>query len=225
MSYKTPEHFCTCPMVAMTIKTTGERFYYNDIVSLTMIPVDETFRPSDVFMPLHLEFCPKRPKNYKIGGGKNNKITSVALTSILERGTLPHSAVEKFDAWFRGLNLKPNKRLIPLVWDWSDIRPFLDDWFSITDKPSIMFDYFNNESRSLRHITSYLNDVAWSQSYPYPFVFQDNRLSRTITSCDDTYEDPHTTYGECQNLLIAFRNLVSVRADMGRLMVDPRYRI
>ncbi len=222
MSFRTPEHFCTCPMAAVTIKTTGPRGFHNDLVGITVMPLGLDMRPTDDLLPMSLTFCPKRPENFSKFG--KPVVSKAELVQIIDRGVMPSSGKEKFHAWYKSLSLKPNKRIIPLVWDWSKTRPFIEDFFGYTKGVPIMDEYFSDETRSLRQVTSYLNDVSWAQSYPYPFVFQDNRLSRTITSCDDLYDDPLTTYGECLNLATAFRNLIAIKSDMGKLMVQERYK-
>jgi len=210
-------------MAAITIKTTGIRPFHSDLVGMTIMPLGIDMRMSKDFLPINLSFSPSRPENHITGPAP--VVSRAKLVEIIKGGVLPSGARDRFELWYKSLKLKPAKRIIPLVWDWARMRPFLEDFFGYAKGIPIIDEYFSPEVRSLRDVTTYLNDVSWAQSYPYPFVFQDNPLSRTITSCDDLYEDPKTTYGECVNLSIAYRSLIAVKEDMGRLNVKEEYKL
>lgn len=161
------------------IKTTGNQPGVHDLWQLCVIPLTTGYRLNKTILPFHIYTHPKRPENFDA-----KKFTTKELNIIRMGAIDPWTAQDTFEHWYLKLNLLKRKRIQPIAYDWPKQRAFLLDWFGYDDAgDSYLFDFFDAfRYRDLIPVATFLNDLAWTNSEPYPIQKQNiayicNRLN------------------------------------------------
>lgn len=75
-------------------------------------------------------------------------------------------AFNLFEHWIASLGLKTHKKIMPLVWDWASIKPYLQMWAGQSN-----FEYyFSDVVRDLLPVMAFINDRTdfWGEPIKYP---------------------------------------------------------
>lgn len=208
------------------IHTTGLRPAYHDPIEICVLVVGQGFQLDKSILPFHMVIQPKRPEN--INWNKLGKFEKSKLKQKLKYAVDPWNCQESFEQWYKKLRLKDNKRIQPLAYDWAKQRAFLQDWFGYNeDDTPFFFDFFDPfRFRDLASLALYMNDLAWSNSEPYPiqkqlFAYICNRLNVI-------YQKPKNCLSRCFAILECWRKLTEMRLPTGfeldlRLPVEIDY--
>lgn len=138
-----------------------------DLVGLCIAPMDSHIALSPKRLPITIEI-------YSDSKVDKAYLSNKTLKRYNDIGIGPAQARENLVQWFESLNLKLNRRIIPLSYNWPLKRRFLADWLGLD------FDYiFDSRYRDIMCLASCMNDMAYQQLYELPYPKVD--LSRLVT--------------------------------------------
>lgn len=177
-------------LCAVNIETTGTKVGLHDITQVCVMPLDSTIKPHPTLMPFDLVLRPDRLNQIDIEDVKINKLRlgNYALT-----GFDPFEAADLFAEWYKSLQLRETKKIMPLAYNWASIRPFIEEWLG-----PLNFEYhFDDRYRDVVSIALYLDDRADVEVEQFPFAkvdlryiasslklpFEPNRNNESIYNC------------------------------------------
>ncbi len=134
----------------------------NELVEFLILPLDLGLNPSKD-LPFHGVITPQSEE------GKLRKNYREYLTKY---GLHPDLLITTFENWYQKLQLRHNKRIIPLAYNWPEQLIFLRNWFGYTaDGFPHMFDFFHEkEYRDLFPVSRYWNDLLYMNEEYTPFT-------------------------------------------------------
>lgn len=148
-------------LCAVAIETTGPTAGFHDLWQVCVLPLDHNYKPVMTPLPFHTIMRPHEkdlfdPKFIS----QDNRIRAVG------RGICPYKAGDVFGRWLEQFNLKEGKKIMPLTYDWADVRPFLQSWLT----PDYFHLYFHRWYRDLLASSLHSNDAAEDsiEQVPYP---------------------------------------------------------
>lgn len=200
------KHLNNNVICAVDIETTGNLPGFDDLVEISVIPL-QGFNPDKSIMPFNIWMQPKRPENLKDIKRKFVKERSAQACD-------PYTAVTMFEHWYEKLQLKHNKRIIPLSFAWPEKMGFLMDWFDSSEEGEpYYYDYFDSLIyRDLLVLANYWNDVAHCRSIHYPFTKQ--RLHFMAQKMGVAWPRPSTTLSRCFTMIQIYNKLLQLRIKM-----------
>lgn len=162
---------------AIDCETTGLIPGFHDILQIAIIPLTPMFEPSKELPYFEMRLKPKRPENASLQATQINRIS---LDKAMAHGVDPWDALDRFDEWFRRLNLPEKKQIIPLGHNYLAFdRLMIRDWFAGTLIPTNQNTgwanynhYFHWHVRDTMIAGLYLNDVSYweGESVRFPKV-------------------------------------------------------
>lgn len=152
-------------LCAIDTETTGLIPGYNDVIQVSIMPLDYKLDPSKDYFPFDMKIVPRRKENID---PKALEVNRSHLADIMVNGVEADLAADLFEEWFIKLNLPPKKRIMPLAHNWAFDSAFLRDWLGFYN----MNDRIDGRYRDTQAVALYLNDVAdvYQEDYPYPKV-------------------------------------------------------
>jgi hypothetical protein len=144
-----PEHTNSNVICAIDIRTGGPDPTCSDLLEVAFLPVDHSFRFNSSFNLFHVKIRPEWPvdKKYaRLSEEKLKEYTYGCPDSVTAR--------TRFEKWTEEtVKLKKYKKIMPLVWDWSSIKPFIQNWLGSS------FDDLVHESvRDMLSTLNFMND-------------------------------------------------------------------
>jgi len=158
------KHWVNNLFAAVDIDVTGKD---GDIVGICMAIVNTNLQLDPRMIPLQIEmYSDKEP--ILITRKLLKRYNNLGISQGQGRGNLVK--------WFESLNLKENRRIIPLSYNWPFKRAFLADWLGLD------FDYiFDSRYRDIMCLASCMNDRAYQHLYDIPYTKVDlNRLANNF---------------------------------------------
>jgi DNA polymerase III epsilon subunit-like protein len=201
---KPPAHLNSSVVCVIDCETTGLNPSVHDIWSLTIIALDNHFRPDPRFLPFDILIKPARPENYD----RHNKFLDHAG---IQKATLEGfdftRAVDLFERWYDQLQLKDSKNIVPLGHNYTFDKGFLQQLFG-----PLNYDYyFHYHYRDSMVTALYINDrfnmtsmKVSGQSYPYPKV----NLKYLATTLGVPLEHAHTSMDDAICTAECYRRLI-----------------
>lgn len=200
---------CDNLVCAVHVKTSGPTPYIHDIIEFNILPIDSEYNRSKVFQPFHLKMWPKRPENswYKYERTFDRVDYSTGYSV--------------FESWYDSLQLRRFARIIPLVFNWPDIKPFLNDFFGFDENNSLFVDsYFKlGVYKDIKAVILYLRDIAFfSGCNDDRFVraLYTNFTLRNVMHILGVPPFPNTNnYHICMDLMNTYKRLASLTIPSG----------
>lgn len=151
--------------------TNGPDPTYHEMIQLTFVLLDNMLDPAKgvklYFLNLKPE-CPESADGYHMW--KNGK----EVQRVTMSGVSPETARIHFYAWYEGLGIQKRssgetKKLIPIAYDYTTIKPFLIRWLGAEDEYR---KFFSHEYRDIIGATSLLNDASsfHAERAPFPHI-------------------------------------------------------
>lgn len=143
-----PEHVNNNLICAIDIRVGGTDPMTSDLLEICVLPLNHSFKVSADFGLFHTMIQPAWPVDLKHAGlGKETlKEYLGAPDSVL--------ALELFEQWLLELNLPKHKKIMPLVWNWSDVFPYLKIWMTGRNYG----DFMHESVRDCLPLLNYVND-------------------------------------------------------------------
>lgn len=169
-----PEHVNSNVICAIDVRVGGTDPSCSDLLEVCLIPVNHSFKMSKEFNLFSLKIRP----SWRV----DRKVARLNADNIGEYETSIHDAIGSFglfEHWCEHtLQLKHNKRIMPLCWDWSLIRPFLKTWMGEEGFAT------NVDETGLRELVTTMNFVNdrhsfWGDEVPYPIIKEGQMCARS----------------------------------------------
>ena len=153
-----PTHTNNNVICAIDIRVGGERPQNSDVLEVAFLPLNHSFKLSPEMKMFQVKIRPSWKVDSKVAG--LNAVTIKDYTSSPFDGI---SSFALFERWVETtLELKPGKKIMPLVWDWARLKPYLQNWMG-----DETFDHYIHESvRDGMTVLNFLNDRwdVWGES-------------------------------------------------------------
>lgn len=153
-----PVHTNDNVLCAIDIRVGGNRPSVSDLLEVTFLPLNHSYKLSPEMKMFQVKIRP----SWKV----DNKFAGLNATTLKDYTGSSFDSVSSFALFERWvvdtLELKPGKKIMPLVWDWSRVRPYLQNWMG-----DETFDYYMHESvRDGMTVLNFLNDRwdFWGES-------------------------------------------------------------
>lgn len=143
-------------LCAITIRTTGIRPNYHDLLEICIYPLDEDIKPDKNILPFNFVMQLKRPENI-----------SMEEKLKFDTGIDPWTIADMFEEWVKRLQLPFRKRIIPLSPNWAFARGFILDWLGDNAFETFIDDY---QARDIHTVVHYINDKANFETESIPFA-------------------------------------------------------
>jgi hypothetical protein len=192
---------------AIDIMTSGNLPGFHDLVEISVVPT-RGLEIDKSIMPFNMHIIPKRPENL-------TKLKGAVLKQYENHAVDPYTAMSMFEYWYEKLNLRHNKRIIPLSWAWQTKAPFLIDWCCSSDEGEPYFyDHFDKIIfRDLLVVANYWNDFAYCKSEHFPFTKQ--RLHFVAQKLGVPWTRPSTTLTRCFTIIETYKKFMQLKLPAG----------
>ena len=185
-------------LCAMSIRTSGPNPNKHDIVQICIVALDHRIQMADKIPPFMVDIKPRRPENidYKLC-----EVTKKQLVNIGINGLDAYDAADRYDEWFEFLKLPKRKRIVPLVYNWSKMKPFLLDWLGFENCDQTLAD----QVRDLLPIAVAANDKACAKGKPCPYKKPTFSYLAHIANC---YRYAKDCGGDCFTLIQTYNYML-----------------
>jgi hypothetical protein len=159
------EHCNGSQFVAVSIVTTGPNPFIHEIIQLSLLALDAKLKPRKDVIPLCLNLTPWNPERLESG-----KISKEYFVNIMKSSFDKDDAAEMVMRWKEKLGMgftefgNP-KFMIPLAYDYTEIKPFLIRWID----PVGYAELFDDRHRDVRSTALYLNEQASFHARRVPY--------------------------------------------------------
>lgn len=146
-----PHHLNLNVLVVIDIRVGGTDPLQSDLLEICAMPLNHSYRPHQDFPPFHLPIKPSFQVDLKVANLGRARFNEEFANSA-------HEAIkvaELFIAWWRGIRAKPDKKIVPVVWDWPRIKPWLEFWLD-----GSYFEIFAETHRDIMSVMHFINDRA-----------------------------------------------------------------
>ncbi len=187
-------------IAAIHIRTTGPDPKTDDIFEVCIMPATHGLKPDMKKSPYHFNLGIKDPESFK---DKPFKIKGIDKTEFYKRqvGAMdPYKAADLLEEWHTRLGMKTLRQVMPLAWNWAQVRPFMIEWLGVKT-----FEYiFHPEYRDIMPTILFANDRAdiTNTQIPYPKTGQFSYIATRVG--DERSHDCHET---CANMIEAYRKI------------------
>ncbi len=166
------KHFNSHQPCVTLIKTNGRDPNFHEIVEIVAIPLD------------NLEYSKSyTPYDVKIRPSEQGNLSRTEYVDHLKYGLDTHTAFDVFDRWYQKLNLRFNKRIMPVSFNWPLQQVFLEKWMGYHKHVAVFDDYFSPLFRDLLPISLYWADLAELNDCVVPFPSQTLSQMGTRLQC------------------------------------------
>lgn len=201
MLIKQMHHLNGNALCAMSIRTSGPNPLKHDIVKFCAVIVDNNLDlVTEKVLPFCVDIKPKRPENIE---KETCKIPWSKMTEIQKSGLDPYLAADYFEEWFERLAIKHPKRLVPLVYNWSQMKPFMLNWLLYETCSQLIAD----QVRDLLVCAVSTNDRAHQSCIKPPFA----KPIFTYLCSDTSLTRPHNSpEGDCLVLAKTYKRMMKL---------------
>lgn len=156
---------------AIDIRVGGSDPNCSDLLEVAFLPLDAKYKLHTEFKPFQLKMRPSWPVD--------KKVAKLNATNIKDYETSPFDQIGGqglFTRWADSLELRTRKKIIPLVWDWAKVQPYLKMWLG-----DLTFEhYIFKNSRDLMTVINFINDRGdyWGDEIPFKILKRTNMFTR-----------------------------------------------
>lgn len=202
-------------LCSVAIRTTGIYPRHNELCEIAILPINEQLELSTAFLPYIMNIQPVRMENVNYEEIKQHKIADnnldyrvfstsrEMLRTCVMSGTEETKAADLLVKWCEQ-NIKRFhlKKIIPLCYDWSFCRQFIEDWLG-QKTFNLCFD---QRVRDIHSAALFLNDRAgWRDDISYPFA--KSNLRYICNKMHANHSDENNALADAVALITAYRNM------------------
>ncbi len=157
------KHLNSNKLCSVNFRTTGPIPRYHDLIEIAVIPI-EGLKPDKSILPFNMLIQPQHPDT------AGRSISKKDFPQYMGARP-PFEVMGLFEKWYKKLNLRSMKRIIPVGYKLYELRPFLIEAMGWSETGENYIDEFFdfNQARNMETLTHYWNDLAWRNKEPYPF--------------------------------------------------------
>lgn len=144
-----PMHTNLDMIVAIDIRVGTDNHEMGDLLEICAMPLNHSYKPHQEFPPFHLPIKPSFQVDLKIANLSKPKFMEEFAHSA-------HDAIkvrELFETWWGAIRAKPDKKIIPLVYDWPKKLPWISYWLGGSFE-----EIFSDTHRDIMSVMHFLND-------------------------------------------------------------------
>jgi hypothetical protein len=143
---------------AIDIRVGGHEPSTSDLLEVAMIPLNHSYVMHPEFSIFQIKIRP----SWKV----DKKVARLNADNIEDFEKSPFDGIESADMcarWFETLQMRTRKKIIPLVWDWSHIKPYLQIWLGTWFEEII-----SDMHREVMSAVNFVNDRCdlWGEEVP-----------------------------------------------------------
>lgn len=168
-----PEHVNSNVICAVDIRVGGTDPSTCDLLEICFIPVNHSYKMHTEFNLFNVRIRPCWPVD-----GRVAKLNIEARSEFEKSSNDAHGAYTMFEYWCETtLELKNQKKILPLCYDWSYIKPFLKYWMGDDG----LAHYIGDSIRDVQSMMNFANDrhAFWGDEVPYPIIRESQLYSRS----------------------------------------------
>jgi DNA polymerase III epsilon subunit-like protein len=174
-------------LCAVDLETTGTLAGWHEIIQIACVPLNQHFEPHPDYKFHYLNVRPDYPERADPEAVRKHGITMESLEGCLSQ----EQGVERFEAWFKGLNLPYGKRLLPLAHNFGFERAFLISMLGMSG----FNDFWQSQPRDTMVTASMVCDLyAWHGRKP---PFGSVALGPLCRRFDITLDNAHDALADC----------------------------
>jgi hypothetical protein len=144
-----PMHLNNNILVAIDIRVGATQPLMGDLLEVCFMPLNHSYRPHPEFTPFNLTMKPNFPVDLKVAGLNKPRFDEQYVVGGLDSIKVAELALD----WWRRIRAKPDKRLVPVVWDWPSKKPWLEYWLD-----GEYLEIFADTHRDIMSVMHFLND-------------------------------------------------------------------
>lgn len=193
-----PVHANNNVICAIDIRVGGEDADSSDLLEVCFMPVNHSYKVHDKFLMFNAKIRPVWPVDNRIAKVNQERLKDFE-TTLFDSVT----ARSMFEKWCENtLQLKRGKKVMPLVWDWERMTPFLKNWLG-----SSYPDYIEEKVvRDVRSVMHFINDrhAFWGEE----IFFKKVQFTNFINRSDLEFIEKNSLTSNCRALLDGYRELL-----------------
>jgi len=187
-------------LVAVSIKTSGPDTKLHEIIQICVFPLNHNFDLAKDIIPFYTDIQPVKSRlniDYKY-------IRVERFKELLQHAPTPQVVAGLFDDWMeKQIRLDDKKKLLPVVYNWAGMRPFIKNWLGTEN-----FNYYFSERyRDIYSIALFCNDFADMKLGDVPY------LKTTMVTVAKTlrveYERHDETILQCKSISQVYKGLLN----------------
>lgn len=159
-----PEHCNSNVLCAIDIRVGGTDPSCSDLLEVAFVPLNHSFKMHTQLNLFSLKMRPSWPVDNRVAHLNAETLEEYKKSSVDGQG-----GYALFEHWCQTtLELKTNKKIMPVCYDWSYMKPFLKAWMGEEG-----FEYHVSESiRDVQCMMNFVNDrhSFWGDDVPYPII-------------------------------------------------------
>ena len=188
------------------VETTGLSVEYNEIVQVTILPLDGWLRPNIGIgrMPFDIYMMPNHPQNYD---EEARKVTGIKLSFLEEHAYSQETGLGMLETWLDKLGLPLNKggvnrcKILPLGQNYGFDRSFLQAWMG----PTYYDEWFHYHYKDTMITAEYLNDRAAMHGEQIPFP--KTNLQYLASQLGIESRNAHDSMSDCITTAAVYRKM------------------
>lgn len=191
-------------LCAIDTETTGLEAGHNDIIEVAVVPIDSQLDPMKDIVPF---VCLIQPKDRYPDSWTEEayKVHGISREHLMKHGVGPWRAADTFEEWFKRLNIAPEKKIVPLGFNYPFDKNFIFDWLG----PKTHQLLFGHRYRDVMPVVNYLNDLAAMELRPAPFPQQGLQNIRKYLGVESTVT--HRALDDAMTTIKCYKKLMSAQ--------------
>lgn len=184
-------------IASIDTETTGLFPYWNEMIQLAIVPLDNNFKPSQKLKPLVIEAKPNFPERWSDGAAKVNGLKEKSLNFAKKE-----EGVQKLINWLDTNNII----ITPLAQNWMFDKFFIEEFLGKDGKKKIMEKYFTKNYRDLKIAAQFLDDMCLQ--YKGRVRFTNFSLKYFCEQYNISYEGAHDATVDALNTAKCYREFI-----------------
>jgi hypothetical protein len=192
-----PIHTNSNVICAVDVRVGGEDATNSDLLEVCFLPLNHSYRPHENFVL----FNPKIRPSWKVDK-KLARLSNDALEEYKQSSFDSVTARTAFEQWCEhSLKLKHNKKVLPLVWDWTSKKPFIEMWLQ-----SSFGDLIHDSVRDMLPVLNFMNDRAdfWGDE----IIYKHPTFEQLVKRSEVELIDRNSLGANCKALSDVYRYLL-----------------
>lgn len=195
-----PTHTNLNMICALDIRVGGLDPLTSDLLEVCIMPLNHSYRPHQEFPPFNICIRPSFLVDLKIASLNKDRFQEQFVESINDVVKVE----ELLNYWWGNIRVKPDKRIIPLVWDWPEKKKWLQHWLGETYS-----EIFHESYRDALPLLNFINDREDYRGEEPPYKFP--TFDQLIVRSGMTLLQRNSLMANCKALSDCYRYLLHQR--------------